>query len=75
MRMMKQHHDEKTVEHVTLLHNVLQEELKDTIRALEDYMAHAVVTLTIYGPFSSLEPLFSAIVECRRASFNMVITL
>ena len=37
-------HDEKTAEHVDLLYSVLMEELKDTIRAFEDYVAHGVIT-------------------------------
>lgn len=54
MKTMKQQHDEKTMEHVTLLHDVLKEELKDTIRAFEDYVAHGVITFehlwTIFQP-------------------------
>ena len=37
-------HDEKTMEHMDLLYDVLKEELKDTIRAFEDYVAHGVIT-------------------------------
>jgi len=36
--------DGKTKEHLVLLHSILKEELKDTIKALEDYVVHGVTT-------------------------------
>ncbi|KAL9119812.1 MAG: hypothetical protein Q9187_003634 [Circinaria calcarea] len=44
LKFMKARHDEKTTEHVQLLHGILSVELKDTIRAFEDYMANGVIT-------------------------------
>lgn len=45
---------DKMREHITLLHDVLKGELKDTIRALEDYVTHDVITYehlwTIFQP-------------------------
>ena len=46
----------KAKEHLELLHSLLKEELKDTIKALEDYIVHGVTTFehlwTIFQPGS-----------------------
>ena len=46
--------DPTTAEHLELLYDVLQEELKDVIKSFEDYVSHGVVTYehlwTIYQP-------------------------
>ncbi|KAF2263488.1 P-loop containing nucleoside triphosphate hydrolase protein [Lojkania enalia] len=46
--------DDVTKEHLELLYNVLKEELKDVIKAWEDYVAHGVITYehvwTIFHP-------------------------
>lgn len=34
----------KTKEHLELLYSILKEELKDTIKALEDYVVHGIIT-------------------------------
>jgi hypothetical protein len=51
---MTKEHDDKTAEHLMILHAVLKEELRDTIQAFEDYVAHGVVTFkhvwTIFQP-------------------------
>lgn len=56
LKFVKKQHDEKTREHIELLHGILKEELKDTIRAFEDYVAHGVITYehlwTIFQPGS-----------------------
>ncbi len=56
LKFMKEKHEEKTREHVELLHGILKEELKDTIKAFEDYVAHGVITFeqlwTIFQPGS-----------------------
>lgn len=56
LKFMKKQHDEKTREHVELLHGILKEELKDIIMAFEDYVAHGVIThkhlWTIFQPGS-----------------------
>ena len=44
LKYIAKSHDERTKEHMDLLYGVLKEELKDTIRALEDYVAHGVIT-------------------------------
>ena len=41
---MNKERDPKAKEHLDLLHSILREELKDTIRALEDYVKHGVTT-------------------------------
>ena len=52
----KKHLDSITAEHIELLYNVLQAELKDVIKTLEDYVDHGIVTFdrvwTIYQPGS-----------------------
>lgn len=54
LRFKEMKHDEKTTEHFSLLFSVLKEELKDTIKAFEDYVAHGVITYqhlwTIFQP-------------------------
>ena len=54
--MTKKQLDEKTREHIDLLHDILKEELKDTIKAFEDYVANGVITYqhlwTIFQPGS-----------------------
>ena len=54
LRFKEMKHDEKTTEHFNLLFSVLKEELKDTIKAFEDYVAHGVITYqhlwTIFQP-------------------------
>lgn len=51
---MKKMHDEKTEKHMSILFEILKEELKDTIKAFEDYVAHGVITFehlwTIFQP-------------------------
>jgi hypothetical protein len=51
---MKKKHDEKTETHLSILYKILKEELRDTIKAFEDYVAHGVVTFehvwTIFQP-------------------------
>ncbi|KAH7095124.1 P-loop containing nucleoside triphosphate hydrolase protein [Paraphoma chrysanthemicola] len=46
--------DPDTAKHIELLHDVLRAELKDVIKALEDYVDHGIVTFehvwTIYQP-------------------------
>lgn len=41
---MKSARSVKTKEHLELLHSLLKEQLKDTIKALEDYVVHGVTT-------------------------------
>jgi len=52
--MAREDLDQTTREHIDLLHTVLRAELKDTIKAFEDYVAHGVVTFehawTIFQP-------------------------
>lgn len=44
LEAIKNEEDEKTKIHLELLHKLLREELKDTIKALEDYIVHGVTT-------------------------------
>ncbi|KAH8807790.1 ATPase [Xylogone sp. PMI_703] len=50
--------DEVTRGHLDLLHGLLKEELKDTIKALEDYVVHGVITFkhlwAIFQPGATL---------------------
>lgn len=51
---MKKKHDEKTEKHLNILYEILKEELRDTIKAFEDYVAQGVITFehvwTIFQP-------------------------
>jgi hypothetical protein len=53
---MKKADDPKTKEHLEVLHSILKEELKDTIKAFEDFLVHGVITYehvwTIFQPGS-----------------------
>lgn len=44
---IKTEEDEKAKIHLELLHNLLREELKDTIKSLEDYILHGVTTFDL----------------------------
>ncbi|KAF2001125.1 ATPase [Amniculicola lignicola CBS 123094] len=52
--MGKEGLDDITMDHLNLLYNILQEELKDVIKAFEDYVVHGVITYehawTIFQP-------------------------
>lgn len=57
---MKEEKDVKTKEHLDLLHGILQEELKDTIKALEDYVVHGVTTFEhIWAIFQPGAPVYA----------------
>ncbi|KAH8652698.1 ATPase [Tricladium varicosporioides] len=51
---IQEEEEDDTKEHLELLHGLLKEELKDTIKALEDYVTHGVTTFdhlwTIFHP-------------------------
>lgn len=54
IKFMKKPNNSKTKEHLELLHLILKEELKDTIKAFEDFLVHGVITYehvwTIFQP-------------------------
>lgn len=52
--MNKGHEPPETKDHLKILHDILIEELRDTIKAIEDYVKHGVVTFdhvwTLFAP-------------------------
>ncbi len=67
LKFMKRNHEELTTKHIDLLHSILKEELKDTIKAFEDYVAHGVITFehlwTIFQPGSVVVSRYSGTVS------------
>jgi hypothetical protein len=56
VKFMKKENDARTKEHLELLHSILKDELKHTIKAFEDFVVHGVISYehlwTIYQPGS-----------------------
>jgi hypothetical protein len=60
LEAMKKERDAKAKEHLDLLHSILKEELKDTIKALEDYFVHGVTTFEhLWAIFQPGAPVFT----------------